>query len=255
MKKAALRHACIAALRCACLLLAGMSAAPAHEKLAWDTSKQLVLVVTDDWNSTRGTLQRFERRHGKWIAVSAAAPIAVGKNGAAWGDGLNAAQDGAPQKHEGDGRAPAGVFGFGTAFGYAPHARTQMPYLATDADDWCIDVEASPLYNTLVNAKQVGAAAVEGSSEPMRRDLHADGDQRYRNGLVIANNARNLPGHGSCIFAHLWKAPGEPTAGCTAMAPATMDALLAWLDPRRKPVFVLLPRAEYARLKTQWKLP
>ncbi|MFT3928645.1 MAG: hypothetical protein QM778_39315 [Myxococcales bacterium] len=250
----AIRIAALLSALAACVALACCAATKTAAPLAWDDAQQLVLVVTDGWDGTQGTLQRFKRDGNSWKAVGEAAPVAVGKNGAAWGTGLNPAQQGL-QKHEGDNRAPAGVFGFGTAFGYAPHANTKMPYLATDADDWCIDVEASPYYNSLQNAKKVGDAAVQGSSEPMRRDLHADGDQRYRNGLVIENNPRNAPGKGSCIFAHLWKAPGEPTAGCTAMAPATMDALLAWLDPKRHPVFVLLPRAEYARLKTDWHLP
>ena len=39
------------------------------------------------------------------------------------------------------------------------------------------------------------------------------------------------------------------------MAPASMDALLAWLDARRQPVFVLLPNAQYAALKHDWNLP
>jgi L,D-peptidoglycan transpeptidase YkuD (ErfK/YbiS/YcfS/YnhG family) len=60
---------------------------------------------------------------------------------------------------------------------------------------------------------------------------------------------------GSCIFAHLWKSPDTATAGCTAMQPEAMQALLAWLDPKRQPVFVLLPQAEYGRLKTAWRLP
>jgi hypothetical protein len=39
------------------------------------------------------------------------------------------------------------------------------------------------------------------------------------------------------------------------MAPDSMAALLAWLDARRKPVFVLLPNAQYTALKHDWKLP
>lgn len=39
------------------------------------------------------------------------------------------------------------------------------------------------------------------------------------------------------------------------MAPADMQRLLAWLKPDDKPLFVLLPRAEYARLQAQWQLP
>ena len=39
------------------------------------------------------------------------------------------------------------------------------------------------------------------------------------------------------------------------MAPETMQSLLAWLDRSRKPVFVLLPKAQYAALKHDWNLP
>ena len=86
--------------------------------------------------------------------------------------------------------------------------------------------------------------------------LHADGDQRYREGFVIEHNRDGaVPNGGSCIFAHLWKAPGEATAGCTAMAPDAMAPLLAWLDARRNPVFVTLPRAQYEALKGAWRLP
>jgi L,D-peptidoglycan transpeptidase YkuD (ErfK/YbiS/YcfS/YnhG family) len=162
---------------------------------------------------------------------------------------------GDPVKREGDGRAPAGVFAIGTAFGYADSARTGLPYAAMDAGDYCVDVSGSPYYNRIVDSAQVGAAAIEGSTEPMRRDLHADGDQRYRLGFVIANNPRGERGAGSCIFGHLWKSPDSTTAGCTAMAPASMETLLRWLDADRRPVFVLLPAAEYQRLQHDWRLP
>jgi len=118
-----------------------------------------------------------------------------------------------------------------------------------------MDVSGSPHYNRIVDANVVGAEAVKGSSEPMRRDLHADGDQRYRLGFVIEHNAQAAPEGGSCIFAHLWKSPTDATAGCTAMTPASMQSLLAWLKPQDHPVFVLLPQAEYERLRNTWQLP
>ena len=151
--------------------------------------------------------------------------------------------------------APAGRCAIGTAFGYATSAATALPYAAMDAGDYCIDVSGSPLYNRIVDAADVGAAAIEGSTEPMRRDLHADGDQRYRLGFVIAHNADATPMAGSCIFAHLWKSPQSTTAGCTAMAPETMVALLAWLQPNENPLFVLLPEPEYTQLQSDWQLP
>lgn len=219
-------------------------------------ARQLILVTTDDWDSRQGRLQAYSLdAHGHWQPDGPGFEVAVGRNGSAWGDGLQPPQQDGPQKREGDGRSPAGVFALGPAFGYGSRIDSAMPYRQMQPDSWCMDVPASPLYNRIVEASQVGAAAVEGSSEPMRLDLHHDGDPRYREGLVIEHNAANVPGRGSCIFAHLWRQPGEATAGCTAMAPESMRRLLAWLDPRQQPRFVLLPAAEYRRLQSAWRLP
>jgi L,D-peptidoglycan transpeptidase YkuD (ErfK/YbiS/YcfS/YnhG family) len=101
----------------------------------------------------------------------------------------------------------------------------------------------------------VGDKAVAGSTEPMRRDIHVHGDQRYRQGFVIEHNAQQRAQGGSCIFAHLWKSPVDPTTGCTAMAPGLMQRLLAWLRPDQDPVFVLLPKPVYDKLRGGWHLP
>ena len=148
-----------------------------------------------------------------------------------------------------------GVFAISQAFGYAPHATTALPYTGMDAGDYCIDVSTSPLYNRIVDTAVVGEAAIEGSTEPMRRDIHADGDQRYRIGFVVEHNPQAVPAAGSCIFAHVWKSPTTPTAGCTAMDAAVMERLLAWLRPDASPVFVLLPQAQYLQLRGPWALP
>ena len=224
------------------------------EAMRWQQSRQLVLVTVPDWGSNHGTLRTYERTANGWRQVDAAAPVMIGRAGAAWGLGLHAAQPGV-QKREGDGRAPAGVFAIGTAFGYAAGANTTLPYTAMQASHYCIDVNESPLYNRIVDANAVGAEAIKGSTEPMRRDIHADGDQRYRLGFVIEHNVEARPGAGSCIFAHLWKSPTDATAGCTAMDDAVMARLLSWLQPAQRPVFALLPESEYARLRGEWQLP
>jgi L,D-peptidoglycan transpeptidase YkuD (ErfK/YbiS/YcfS/YnhG family) len=197
----------------------------------------------------------YERDGSRWRLVGTTQDVTVGRTGSAWGVGLHDEGHPGPQKREGDGRSPAGVFDIGEAFGYAPAARTALPYTAMQETDYCVDVSGSPFYNRIVDARVVGADAVAGSTEPMRRDLHADGDQRYRLGFVIRHNIQAAPMAGSCIFAHLWKSPDDPTTGCTAMAPAAMDAVLGWLQPARNPVFVLLPLAEYAHLRSSWDLP
>lgn len=231
-------------------------AVPRADGTDWADSRQLVLVTSADWDATTGTLRRFERdAAGTWREAGGAAPVMLGRNGSAWGLGLHPAQAEGPRKREGDGRAPAGAFSIGIAFGYGDEAGTALPYTAMDIDDWCIDASDSPLYNRIVDARDVGQAAVEGSTEPMRRDLHADGDVRYKLGFVVEHNPRAVPGGGSCIFAHLWRQPGEATAGCTAMAEPAMLELLDWLDPAQRPAFVLLPEAQYHRLAAAWDLP
>ncbi len=252
-------HRSLRAFGLAALMACGANACATGQSAsapqAWRDARQLVLVVTDGWDATTGTLQRFELRDGRWQAASMPSPISVGRNGAAWGLGLHPAQSGGPQKQEGDGRAPAGVFTLGEAFGYAGEAATAMPYWPMQATSYCIDVPDSPLYNRIIDTRTEGEAAAKGSTEPMRLDLHNNGDPRYREGLVIGHNPTATPRAGSCIFAHLWRTPGEPTAGCTAMAAETMDGMLAWLRPDARPVFVLLPRAEYERLAQDWRLP
>lgn len=224
---------------------------------AWHEARQMVLVTSDGWDATAGTMQRYERdaEEAQWQEVGASIPVMLGRNGTVWGLGLHPAQADGPQKQEGDGRAPAGVFSIGIAFGYGEMAETGLAYAPMDIDDWCIDVNESPLYNRIVSTRDVGEAAIEGSTEPMRRDLHADGDVRYKLGFVIDHNPQAIPGGGSCIFAHLWRQPGETTAGCTAMEEPAMLELLAWLDPGRKPVFVVLPDDQQQRLAASWNLP
>jgi len=228
---------------------------PLASQMPWSNARQLVVVTTADWNVDHGTLRRFERDDDTWHAIGAPQPVLIGRSGSAWGIGLHPTHSGGPVKREGDGRSPAGVFAIGEAFGYAPTARTALPYSPMAASSYCVDVSGSPLYNQIVDTRVVGAHAVAGATEPMRRDLHENGDQRYRLGFVIEHNPHGVPMSGSCIFAHLWKSPVDATSGCTAMERATMDAVLAWLRPEADPVFVLLPIDVYHGVGNAWRLP
>ena len=216
-------------------------------------SSQLLVTITDDWDAPTGYLYTFVRDESGWQRQPLETPVNIGRSGLAWGIGLHEVQAGI-QKREGDGKAPAGIFYLGDAFGYLPEVATGMSYQPMDATDFCIDVPGSPYYNQTVDAQEVGEAAVQGSSEGMRRDIHY-GDQQYRKGLFVQHNPENIDGAGSCIFIHLWKKHGAPTAGCTAFAEPTLDRLLVWLDRKAKPVYVALPRSEYVAKRAQWGLP
>ena len=199
-------------------------------------------------------MQRFERSPaGDWAPYGALLPVSLGRAGLAWGRGLHPAQPGRA-KREGDGRAPAGAFAISAVFGYgaadSPLARAvKLPYLSATRDLKCVDDPASAHYNCVVD--QSAVAADWTSCEEMLR-----GDARYAVGAVVAHNAAPpLAGCGSCIFLHVWAAPGVPTAGCTAMALADMTELAGWLDGAATPVLVQLPQAAYDDWRAAWGLP
>ena len=249
----AIRLACAALL----LLLAACASTAAPRTNPWDNARQLIVVTTADWNAPTGTLRAFEREGDDWRETTSGFTVNVGRSGSGWGLGLHAArdQDAGPVKREGDGRAPAGVFAIGTAFGYAPELSTGLAYKAMQANDWCIDVPDSPLYNRIVDRSLAKAPGLDRASEPMRRDLQAKPDDLYKVGFVIEHNAQATPQGGSCIFAHVQRGIDAPTAGCTSMPEDALRGLLAWLRTDAHPAFVLLPDNEYTRLRAAWHLP
>jgi len=223
----------------------------------WYPAQQLVVVISPSWHATTARLHTFVREDNYWRAHNLAFEVALGRNGSAWGMGLHPAPsaENEPHKCEGDGRSPAGIFAIGTAFGYARQIDSAWPYRQMQPGHYCMDVLGSPFYNQIVDSDEIGAKAVAGSTEPMRLDLHKQGDPRNGLGFVIAHNPGNIPGKGSCIFAHLWQYPGQSTAGCTSMSQPHMRELLAWFKPQAYPHFVLLPHAQYQCLYADWDLP
>ena len=220
-----------------------------------NASTQVLVVTTSDWSAVEGRLQRFERAdaHKKWKTVGEPVTVVVGKNGLGWGAGVVAAdpQSGDPIKKEGDGKAPAGIFRLSTAFGYAPQEQSgwTMPYVSLTPAVECVDDTSSKFYNRILDRGSVNPDW--NSSEQMRRS-----DELYRWGIVVDHNADPIkPGGGSCIFMHIWRGPGQGTVGCTAMPQEKLEAVLAWLDPKRNPMLVQLPAAEYKKMKRKWKLP
>ncbi|HEU4414166.1 MAG TPA: hypothetical protein VFT65_05235, partial [Candidatus Angelobacter sp.] len=78
----------------------------------------------------------------------------------------------------------------------------------------------------------------------------------YRWGILVEHNSNPAtPGAGSCIFMHIWRGPGQPTVGCTAMQQADLESLLGWLDPVRDPLLVQMPITKYQQLRTGWRWP
>jgi L,D-peptidoglycan transpeptidase YkuD (ErfK/YbiS/YcfS/YnhG family) len=228
------------------LLLAAAWPVPAE-------SRQLVLSVSAGWDATRAILQPCERVSGgaSWTPVGAPIEGSLGRSGLAWGRGRHPPGLAGPEKREGDGKSPAGVFDLRLVTGYAKAESpgTRMPYREATATLRCVDDARSVHYNRL--ADEATEKKDWSSAEDMRRK-----DDLYR--LVVwvgHNDAPVVPGGGSCIFLHLRSGPDATTSGCTAFEPEPMERLLRWLDPASRPVLVQLPEAEYRARAAGWGLP
>jgi D-alanyl-D-alanine dipeptidase len=220
---------------------------------------QLIVVTTADWDTVEGTLQRYGRGEagGPWTPVGGPVAIVVGEKGMGWdaglvrtgGLGVGGPLD--PVKKEGDGKSPAGVFGFGTAFGDAARAPSgwNLSYIPLTPTVECVDDSHSRSYNRIVDRNAIRPDW--DSSEHMLSVGRA-----YRWGAVIDyNSTPTVPSAGSCVFMHIWSGPRKGTAGCTAMPETELEPILAWLDPSKAPVLVELPTVEYERLRKSWHLP
>ena len=263
------------------ILLASCASTHAASPIPSD-SHQLIVVTASAWDSMTGTMRRYERNadNGPWVPVnevsafdidgneipaSITEPIVVGRNGLGWGLGLHSdleflPEPGEPIKQEGDGKAPAGVFSLGTAFGITPilpslPLNLSYPYVQATDTLRCVDDMNSPYYNELVDTRELNLA--EGEALPWPSDegiLRTDG--LYSVGIVVNHNVSPaVMGMGSCIFMHIWRGADRGTAGCTAMAVPTIIATTAWLRAAAKPTLVQLPQAQYDVLKTAWELP
>jgi D-alanyl-D-alanine dipeptidase len=215
-------------------------------------TEQLIIVVTDNWNSIRAGLYCFEKIKGKW-QLQFSFPAVVGKNGMALGEGIRPVQiPRAPVKAEGDMKSPAGLFNLGPAFGYAEKSQAQwihIPYLRATDTLICIDDLNSRYYNGLINTGSVQ------SDWKSHEDMHRRDDE-YKWGLFIQHNDHPVKkGKGSCIFLHIWEGAGEGTAGCTAMEEKNILKLLHWIRAQKHPILVQYPRSEYINLHAGYQLP
>jgi L,D-peptidoglycan transpeptidase YkuD (ErfK/YbiS/YcfS/YnhG family) len=237
----------------ATLILIASAAATFAAPNPLSRSRQCLVVVAPDWNSTTGQLRAFERTESEWKMRGNPVRVVLGKNGLAWGRGLfDANNETGPRKMEGDNRVPAGIFRLGPAFGYAPATSARwikLRYVPLTRETEGIDDPRSQYYNQLVERSKVPRVDWR-SSEQMRR-----ADELYKWGIFVAHNPTATPGAGSCIFMHIWRNSSAATAGCTAMPERDLVELLRWLDPAAHPLLVQMPQRDYVTIQSRYSLP
>jgi zinc D-Ala-D-Ala dipeptidase len=217
---------------------------------------QIVVVTTKGWTNIDGQLQCFERKaNGDWKPHGKAITVVVGHSGLGLPENFQLPfliRGELPHKHEGDGRSPAAVLRLPTAFGYASPQQARwikLPYIqCTDAVE-CVDDGKSTHYNQVLDSSSADKRDWTSSEQMHRKDV------LYRWGVVVEHNADRIPGNGSCIFLHVWRAPHDGTTGCTAMEESDLKRVMKWLDPKANPLLVQFPETEYLQLQKSWQLP
>lgn len=217
-------------------------------------SGQCLVGKASGWNSSEVTLTLYEKTGGTWKPATAPWKGRLGKSGLVWGKGMHPVPAGVVSKKEGDNRSPAGVFSIGGAWGYdtSIQKHPKLFYRKVTPRDLWVEDPGSSQYNRNVILDHDPATAWE-KKQQMKQD-----DAAHALKLFIAHNAPPAvtPGDGSSIFFHIWRRSGAaPTAGCTTMEKPKLQWLISKIDPTKRPLYVLLPEAEYAKYRAEWKLP
>ncbi len=127
---------------------------------------------------------------------------------------------------EGEERTPSGVFTLTRAFGSLPRDGIRLAYRRTNPDDWWDEDPSTAGYNEFV----ISRYSPGGDSE----NLYYAG-VAYSHAVVINYNTDPIVrGAGSGFFLHV--GDGQATAGCVAVTPRALDAIMRWLNPARHPV-------------------
>lgn len=221
---------------------------------------QAILGIADGWNSSHVTLSVVEKNaHGQWVRVLGPYRGRLGAKGLVWGLGLHQNARGATLKKEGDGRSPAGVFALGGL--WVTHKNpvkhhSSIPYVKVGPNDlWVTNTKDARYYNRHVRLDHPARSAWE-LKEQMRQT-----DYPHSIKMLICHNTHErkggvVVGGGAAIFFHIWRNNGNSaTAGCTSMQEEHLRNIIARINPAKKPVYILMPKAEYARLRQSWRLP
>ncbi|MCB0746498.1 MAG: L,D-transpeptidase family protein [Ignavibacteriae bacterium] len=224
------------------------------------STKQILIVITDSITATKGLLYTLERDSSslEWKQLNLPIKVVMGRNGLGWGNGIKNPYlpKNFPQKVEGDGRSPAGIFNLTSVFGY--NAKEQMkdlkmPYIKVNEMTECIDDPTSKYYNQIVSKDKIeeNDKVDWSSSEKM-----SQAGIYYELGVVVDYNCNPIvKNSGSCIFLHNWADSNETMAGCTGMAPEKMKEIILWLDESKNPTLIQLTKRIYYDLIEQWNLP
>ena len=202
------------------------------------SNEQIILVISNNLVQNKATLECFEDNKRIFNKIE----VNLGKNGLGIGIGYLKLKHDKNDiiKKEGDKKAPIGIFKLTSVFGYANNEQTHMPYIKATENLICVDDSNSKYYNKIIYMPETKPK----SYEKMRRD-----DNQYELGIVIEHNKEQKKQAGSCIFIHVQKNKDASTAGCTSMNLDDLKKIVNWLDIKKNPIFIQVPKKYLGEIK------
>lgn len=181
-------------------------------------------IITVKSSGDTATLTAWSKASDGWHAVLSTASARIGTNGIANGN----------TRKQNTNTTPSGTYPVTQAFGILANPGTALPYHVVTKDDWWVEDNNSPYYNTMRSASQGGfdTTAPESSVNGSEHLITHVGLYNY---AIVVNYNMNpsVPYRGAGIFIHV--SNGHPTAGCIAVPATTIVALLRWLKPSAHP--------------------
>jgi len=198
---------------------------------------QLITVSDPSYASTAGTLTAWGRQPGGcWLPVSFAGQAPQPYRAETGYAGLR------DHRAEGDGSTPTGIWAMGTTiYGNSLNSPTNnLAYRHLVPGDYWVENPASPFYNTFQHSSNTDCRSnpYGGDTECLWQVAAYDHFAE-----VLFNPPPTHDPTGSGIFLHDNTASGV-TAGCIALPPGQLDAILGWLAVQDQPHFAVGTAAE-----------
>jgi hypothetical protein len=245
---------------------------PFQLSLIPEATRQLLVVIADNWQTQNGKLYRWSKHADGWRSEADPVQVNLGSGGLAWGRGihpfswdartecqldtdLDCGEFAWRVKTEGDKRAPAGIFTLGSAYIKASKQSAPKNFSSQEIEEnsFCEDRSISSNYNSAVLLDEEEEADCKMAGRcPEKMDRS---DHQYDGLLWVEHNKQRVAQAGSCIFLHIEREEGASTLGCTSMPRATLKSLFDWLDQTHKPLLIQLPAKEYEKYREIWGLP
>ena len=184
-----------------------------------ENSNQIIVVTTNNMSTSYCNIEIYEKNDsGEWNNIDSTTGR-VGANGLAYIE----------NRVQSTNTTPAGVMSITGAFGVKNNPGTKLDYIEVNNNMyWDLNSENST-YNRLINYNP-GGDYEHLISYP----------RQYEYSLITDYNHNQVPNKGGAIFVHCLGRGA--TGGCVSMPREKMIEILKWIDPKKNPKILVIPK-------------